>query len=450
MDKKNKQKRHLYFIRNLNKLSRNRKNRYGKKVHSNIVSSNSIQKNLIPSYMKVIRCLDNKSFPLNDKKIIINDKAYINVPEVFSISENPNETIRFLRQLYAIAKSAKINIMQFDHSNCRLLGLSASTIMDIIVYSTMKYREKQNTDINYLGELPQNAGVRDILLASGLPRHLGAEYKMQYDEKHVEAFEMITGECSALNKISGRVSTSLTNYFNKCLRKQGMELNDDGTLLLSRILGEVINNCEIHGDNQSTWYTQGYYKSLGKESYGEMQLLFLNIGNTIYEGLKYNSSKETRTRLQHILDRHKKYMNKEWNEEMVSTVFALQQGISRLRDEDIEGYAARGTGTVRLIEQMHIIGESESGLKPRMTLVSGKTYIDFSGEYKMQNIMFTDDIAFGNGKKKIIAFNNENDIYKPADNSRVKRLQENFPGTIISLKFYLDSRYIQKKQKGGE
>ena len=106
MNKKNKQKRHLYFIRNLNKLSRNRKNRYGKKVHSNIVSSNSIQENLIPSYMKVIRCLDDKSFPLNDKKIIINDKAYINVPEVFSISENPNETIRFLRQLYAIAKSA--------------------------------------------------------------------------------------------------------------------------------------------------------------------------------------------------------------------------------------------------------------------------------------------------------------------------------------------------------
>lgn len=272
---------------------------------------------------------------------------------------------------------------------------------------------------------------------------------MQYDESRVEPFEMVSGECGALTKISGRVATSMTNYFNKCLKKQGMELNDDGILLLGRILGEVINNCEIHGGNQSTWYTQGHYKTLGADSYGEMQLLFLNLGNTIFEGLKYTSSEETKNRLKHILKKHKKYMSSNWNEEMIYTVFALQQGISRLRDSAIEGYEARGTGTVRLIEQMHAIGESESGLKPRMTVVSGRTYIDFSGTYKMQPCMFVNDPAFGNGLKKIIAFNEDNDIYKPADSSKVKRLQENFPGTIISLKFYLDSRYIQKKQKGG-
>ena len=32
----------------------------------------------------------------------------------------------------------------------------------------------------------------------------------------------------------------------------------------------------------------------------------------------------------------------------------------------------------------------------------------------------------------------------------VVKLKENFPGTIISLRFYLDSRYIHKKQKGGK
>lgn len=450
MDKKNKQKRRLYTIRNFKKLCRNKRNREGKRRYLNIQSSERIEYNLIPSYMKVIRHLDEKLFGLNDERFILNKTAYINVPEIFSISEKPNETIRFLRQLYALAKSDKINKMKFDHSQCKMLGLSASTIMDIIVYSTMKYREKQNSIIDYEGELPMNASVRDILLASGLPRHLGAEYKMQYDESHVETFEMVMGECGAPTKISGRVSTSMTNYFNKCLRKQGMELNDDGTLLLSRILGEVINNCEIHGDNESTWYTQGYYKTQGSDSYGEMQLLFLNIGNTIYEGLKYNSSKETQVRLKCFLQKHRKYMSSEWNEEIISTVFALQQGISRLRDREIEGYEARGTGTVRLIEQMHIIGESESGLKPRMTVVSGKAYIDFSGTYKMQNVRFDNDRVFGNGQKKIIAFNEENNIYRPADSSKVKRLQENFPGTIISLKFYLDSRYIQKKQKGGQ
>lgn len=61
---------------------------------------------------------------------------------------------------------------------------------------------------------------------------------------------------------------------------------------------------------------------------------------------------------------------------------------------------------------------------------------------------FQNDLVFGNGEKRILAFNQENDIYRPADSTAVLQMKENFPGTVISLRIYLDSRYIMKA--GGE
>ena len=100
-----------------------------------------------------------------------------------------------------------------------------------------------------------------------------------------------------------------------------------------------------------------------------------------------------------------------------------------------------------MIEMFHDIGASDTGLKPQMTIISGKTQIIFSEEYKMQLVQFTEDKAFGTGEKQIIAFNKDNDIYQPSDFNNVKKLKQYFPGTVISLKFYLDSRYIAKRKE---
>ncbi|MBR1930226.1 MAG: hypothetical protein IJ833_01950 [Lachnospiraceae bacterium] len=244
-------------------------------------------------------------------------------------------------------------------------------------------------------------------------------------------------------------ATKLTNYFNKCLRTQNMELNGEGKRILSRIFGEVISNCEIHGGDQATWYTQGHYQNRSDDFYGEMQLLFLNIGETIYEGLKKDSSDETKDRLARMMKKHQKHINAGWDEEMIYTVFALQEGVSRLRDKHVEGYQWRGSGTVSMIEMFNEIGESETGLKPNMTILSGNTQIVFTDKYKMDIVKFQEDVVFGNGERKIIAFNETNDIYKPGDSENVKKISEYFPGTVISLRFYLDSRYISSLKRNG-
>lgn len=450
MRNKGKQKKRLYQERNKRKIERNRHKKSEKRRYS-VRKESSFYGNdfLGDEYKKVMKYLDKSNFQLSRLTFMPNRTERIIIPEVFSISENTEEVIRLLKKLYTIGKLPYTREIIFDHSNCRNLGLSASTIMDVIVVTIAKYREKKGNPLDLQGELPRNAQVRDTLLASGLPHHLEAESIMKYDETHVERFETIKGCNEAKIKKADETATKLTLYFNRCLKTQNLELKPEGNRLLSRIFGEVLSNCEIHGGKDSTWYTQGHYQIVKKDSYGEMQLLFLSIGNTIYEGLRKNSSIETQMRLEHMINSHNKYMSRTWDEEMVCTLFSLQEGISRLRDRNIVGYEGRGSGTVSMIEMFHAIGESEEGLKPQMTIISGSTKIFFSDRYKMKFEKFEGDKAFGKGEKRIIAFNADNDIYSPPDTKYVQKMKEYFPGTVISLRFYLDSRYITGK-KGGK
>lgn len=400
-------------------------------------------------YNKVIKHLDNNHFSLRRKFWDFDlPQQKIEIPKSFSLFENAEEAIYLLRHTYTLCKNPKIKKIIFDHSKCIDLELSASTIMDIIVLAVDKYRQKLNNPLDFEGDLPHNRKTRDILLASGLPYHLKADSLMHCDEDHVERFETIKGEHSMSANKADETATKLTIYFNKCLKTQSMELNDEGKRVLGRILGEVISNCEIHGGESSTWYTQGHYQIKEDNSYGEMQLLFLNLGETIYEGLKSRlTSLETKQKLYSMMKKQRQYISSSWDEEMIYTVFALQEGISRLRDKNIEGYEARGSGTVSMIEMFYDIGKSQNGLKPQMTIVSGNTQIIFTDNYKMRTVTFTDDEVFETGEKRIIAFNDENNIYAPANPHNVIKMKQYFPGTVISLRFYLDSRYIINKKK---
>lgn len=403
------------------------------------------QISFISDYQKVMKHLEKESFALPVQNIQKNNLR-VRIPKRFSISEQPDQTINLLRRLYAMANCDNVDTIIFDHSQCEFLGLSASIIMDIILLIVIEHKEKMKKKLVLYGKFPKSQIVKDVLLASGLPYHLNADCSLEYNKSNIERFETVSGEYNEDKRQSGKIATELTEYFNRCLGHQQMKLREEGISLLATLLGEVLSNCEIHGGKQATWYTQGHYEDDPNKTYGEMQLLFLSLGNTIYQDLKYNSSGETTERLKYYLGRHNSFFSAEWNEEMACTVFALQEGISRLRDKDIEGYEGRGTGTVSLIETLSLIGKCEDGQIPEMTIVSGQTYIKFDGKYSMHMENFENDIALGNGEKRIIAFNKENDIYKPADSRVVQPLKENFPGTVISLRIYLDSRYIMKEE----
>lgn len=374
----------------------------------------------------------------------------IKIPKIFSISEKPEITIDFLRQLYNVLMAEQIKLIHFDYSDCMNLGFSASVIMDVIIMAVNTYRTEKGIKCYYSGNVPLEIHSKEILLASGLPYHLQAESKLKVDEKKIERFELVSGHHSEINeeKIGGTVATNLTLYFDRCLGTQKLFLKNSGKGFMSTMLGEVLDNCEIHGGENATWYTQGHYQIYKSKQIGEMQLIFLSFGDTIYEGLKQEASEETRQRLEYMMQKHQDVLTDNWNEETIYTVLALQAGISRLRDKDIEGYEYRGSGTVSMIEHFYNIGKTNGKEEPSMVIVSGHTMIKFDDRYKMKTETFVEDGAFGNTRSKIIAFNAENDIYKPADSKNVQYMKEYFPGTVISLKFYLDRKYIESQKKG--
>lgn len=140
-----------------------------------------------------------------------------------------------------------------------------------------------------------------------------------------------------------------------------------------------------------------YYKIIDETNIGEMQLVFLTIGDSIYEGLKSDSNDETKRKLEYMLQIQSEYLSSSWNEETIYTVLALQEGISRLRTEKIQGYEFRGSGTVNLIEKFYTIGgTNSSNVEPKMSIISGHTFIKFSDKYKLKKRKFENDIVFGN------------------------------------------------------
>lgn len=446
MRKKGKQKERLFRSRRLKKLQRRKQKRTYRPSKSIYRNTDESSDDIVGSnYKKVLKCLEKSNFVLPKLQYRPKQVERIRIPEVFSIAEDPETVIRFLRRMYTIGKGRTTKEIKFEHADCKRLGLSASTIFDIIVLAIDHYRDVIGKPLDYSGDIPKNKFVKDILLASGLPYHLKAEYAALADEEHMERFETVSGVYDRTANKADTIATKLTEYFNRCLKTQNYELNDRGLSRLSNMLGEVVTNCEIHGGEESTWYTQGHYQIQEDDSYGEMQLLFLNIGSTIYEGMKNHSSEETKIKIRHIMGKQRNNIDKTWTEEMIYTLFALQEGVSRLRDEKIEGYSARGSGTVNLIESFYDIGECDKGLKPQMSILSGSTQIIFTDKYKLEDVFFETDDVF-QGHTKIIAFNEQNDIYQKADPDNVKKLNEYFPGTVISLKFYLDKRFIARRK----
>ncbi len=175
-----------------------------------------------------------------------------------------------------------------------------------------------------------------------------------------------------------------------------------------------------------------------------MQLTFLTLGNTIYEGISKESTEETKWRLEKLFARHKGQISGNWTREMIATVFSLQEGVSRLRDSKLDGHSSRGNGTINMMSLLNRIGLTEKGEVPELSITSGNTQILLNKKYRLSKHRFTDDKIFGNKELNIIAFNDTNDIYKKADPDSVYHIKQFFPGTAISIRFYMDSRYMER------
>lgn len=86
---------------------------------------------------------------------------------------------------------------------------------------------------------------------------------------------------------------------------------------------------------------------------------------------------------------------------------------------------------MELVEAMNMFGKSaREEEQPKMTILSGTSCIMIRDLYRIPT---RND--FGH---RILAFNDKNSLEEPPNDSYVFKLPYKFPGTIVTLRFYLD------------
>lgn len=357
----------------------------------------------------------------------------IKIPKVFSIIKNPEESILKLKEIYSAMMNLRINDIEFDYSECEELGLCASSITDIIVINALKYRRLKNSRIYTHGNYPKSLEAFEIFIISGLPKHLGLT---NYKKGNVKTLDIIK------NEEQTKMSEKIIEYYNECLATQHYSLTPEGKNIFGIMIGEVLDNAKNHGGKLTTYYAAGHFNIENGCEYGKCRLVLFNFGDSIYETLNSEETTEyTKKQLREKIKEHTNLFNRKWNEEPLSTLYSLQYNVSSKRTSEKDN---RGKGTIKLINSFLQIGQNIEGKKPIMAIMSGRCHILFDTTYNLKNEVI-------NGKQvPIIAFNEDNDLSKVPDNRYVKRTEQYFPGTMISIEFYLDNKYIKSQMEANK
>ncbi len=420
------------YVRKLQKIKHERYiHRKIKKFRKRVNNKHSKGKNNKREYYSnILYCLDNKAFAL--PIFYKSETVKLDVPKVFCFSKAPDESIYFLRKLYACLLDSKVRKIHFNHFSCSYLGVCASTTMDIIILECIKRRESLGWDIEISGDMRNgkvsyNRDVDSLVKMSGLLKHLGI-YNAEIPDN--EKLELIK------NGASADVAEKSIEYIDRSLKRHGLGLTKEGKNLFGRFFGEVVDNCCSHGGNNVSWFTLGHYCYDSNSGLGKCKLSIIDFGDTIYDGLKNCNSKSMLKQINH-------YVKKTWysfrsvrDEETLYTLFSLQQRTSRIVDKD----RVRGNGTVTFIESfLELFHTEDSNYKSIFSITSGKCSILFDGKYKLIEKKFKNGYS-----NKIITFNKSENLYEEPDKKYVRTIKNSFPGTIVSMDLYIDKKYLKR------
>lgn len=370
----------------------------------------------------------------------------VRFPTTFSFIEEPDEAIATLRRLATACWRARRMRINLNQEKCELVDYGAESIALVIAHTA---RHGLNTKFD--GTYPSNEEQREIALSTGLSAGLGFS---GYDPDRFKMFELMQGRSNEKGKkhlTSHRsyLSDKFARYIDECLSRFKLQLGHDRTEAILGLISEVIGNAEEHSGTQDWWI--GGYQRINDDDWGDCHLTIFNFGTTIAENMK-SLPKESRLRkqIQRLTDRHVRsgFFGTQFTEEELWTLYAVQGGVSSLQtaaEGDDDPNIDRGQGLADMVEWFQDLGETvEPDANPVLCVISGNSYIRFDENSKMSEERITDD----GDERRIIAFNARNNLNDAPNKGNVKRLASYFPGTVISLRFYLDRRRLDQLASG--
>ena len=324
--------------------------------------------------------------------------------------------------------------MKIDQSECESLDYGAEAVANALALAV-----RDGTGLQFRGLLPEHESASRIAYATGFPKQLGFAKELPefitFPLKQGRKKQEDAGKSSERD----RYVDLFVKYINRCLKSYGARLTNEGRSYIAGLAGELIGNAQEHS-GRPEWWIGGY---LRHERNGEAgcQISIFNFGRTIYKSLQ-DLSKQSKLRqdIERLTTKHTQLnvFRNTYSEEQLWTLYALQAGVSRYNTQATT-IGHRGQGTVEVIDYFQQLGQSGlEGRDPKMCLISGNTYILFDDRYEMKT-----EVNESGEERRIIAFNESNDITDPPDQRNVQPLNQFFPGTLLSMRFYLNRSHLR-------
>jgi len=375
----------------------------------------------------------------------------IKIPETFSLITHPNEAIATLETIRRAAGTPGIKSIELDYSGCTNLDLCASVVQDVIALRGKRQAAFRGSQVNFPGKFSKIDDVNLLLVTNGILKQLNHPISKALPPDLTSRLRFSNLKIGRpgplyLSSEAEIAATELADFFDGVLRTEHYQLRPEWKANLIQLTAEVLDNVEQHAQGERSWHTIGYYKQDTKpDCGGECHIVLFNFGETIYESLnRPDTSGELKRQIRELASEHKNralftrlaenvgILTPLWEEESLWTLYALQEGVSRFMNKP-EGID-RGNGSIKMLEFFAELVSSE----PQMALVSGKTHILFDGRYRLS------EVQIGTERRKIIAFNEANDLHERPDPRCVQTIRRHFPGTLVSLKFKIKSSDLAK------
>ena len=356
----------------------------------------------------------------------------------FSFVDEPANTMELLRQIAEMETTKTEGRLDFIDPLCLDIG-------PLLVLQAM-----------HTGMVPLftggriSASVQRVLEMVGLRSALGMHFVLPAALTSVWPlpFRTRSGQGDTPNRLlrnqtSEVVTTDVVQRINDWLIELAhVELTPEGERLALQLTGEALDNAERHSDlifSDGSWSVAGFVARRRENNNGDFiyrcHLGLLSIGASIAESIQ-SASPRTTARMGDYVRRHRGTFRR-FSDENLQTVFALQDGVSRV-------HGRGGTGLMDIVEFFAALsGTSDpERRRPRLAIVSGATCIRVQPPY-IQGTRSAEPGPKGLRQPRELWFNRQNDPQFPPDNAHLISLPARLAGTLITMAWTMDEEFLQ-------
>lgn len=370
------------------------------------------------------------------------------VPNPFSLTTNQAKTMQFLKSLFYALHEDKLAEIMIDYEECDHIDLDASVCMDVMLREFIDYYKRCNRLIinKKIASIEpvnwQKDSVRKILFSIGSYKNIkGFEIKYQ----NLIPFHLIIGDNWSSNVRGDKEIevTQMVDYIEERLSEMNHVLTWQAANKLSKVIGEALINAAEHSGRRYR-YAIGYFEKQRDEEkhVGIFNLTIFSFGKTIYQTFKEVEDPESWPVIGRMKELSAKFTernmfkSREFEEETLWTLYALQQGVTSVKDKK------RGNGSIAFIESFFSLkGDMHHDNISSLAILSGHTKIKFDGTYEIE------EKARGEFGRifKMMTFNKSGNIEEKPDEEYVTFADNFFPGTLITAKICINYNNIENE-----